>query len=344
MYEFLLMVPEHTWGLDTKLYLHDYEHYDKEAFSRVRTEDRYRRMEASWEEQRNYVRDAIGALGRPLCFEAENDVGQYRIAYPDLHELADENVSSFTMKGWTLQIGGQGAVVHLENEGVCYADELHRLGVFRYEVFSEREIREYQARYLVSQEDWAYKDFGKPGLDGAIDHYRSYGVRCGRIRRDEEHIYVELLPETEAALCYGCPPRLLMVLTPKFDQIQFDLAWFEKPALRIPEALWLGFCLPEGIDGIEKLGYYIDPAKVVKGGNQELHATQGGLRFGSYHLETLDAPVVSIGRQSIYGFRSEKPQTEHGIWVNLMNNAWGTNFPMWNEGDCRFRFILKKKE
>ena len=28
--------------------------------------------------------------------------------------------------------------------------------------------------------------------------------------------------------------------------------------------------------------------------------------------------------------------------VNLYNNVWGTNFPMWYEEDARFRFVLSR--
>jgi len=29
-----------------------------------------------------------------------------------------------------------------------------------------------------------------------------------------------------------------------------------------------------------------------------------------------------------------------GMHFDLYNNLWGTNFPMWFEDDCRFRFRL----
>ena len=343
LYEGLIMVPEHTWGMDTKLYLNDPEHYDKASFNEVRAQGRYDVIEASWEEQRDYVRNAIGNLRRPLCFDAENLAAQYRIPYPKIEGMPAEIAHVFNINGWIFQIGGQGAIVYLENEGVTYADESHRLGVFRYEVFSEKEVLEFQDRYMVNNFDWAISDLGKTGLASGIDHYHAYGVKCGNVWRDKEHVYVELIPEEEAVTMYGCPPGLLLVLTPEEKQFKIDLTWYDKPALRIPEALWFGFSFPQAVSGIEKLGYYIDPCDVVKNGNHEMHATQGGIRFGGYQMESLDAAIVSIGRQSCYSFREEKPNPELGIWMNLVNNQWGTNFPMWSEGDNRFRFIIQKR-
>lgn len=342
LYENLVMIPEHTWGMDVKLYMNDFLHYDKKAFNEARSLGIYRTIEDSWEEQRDYIRRAIGNLRRPLCYEAEHLASQHRIPYPKIEEMQAEMVHVFNMNGWVFQIGGQGAIVYLENDGICYADESHRLGVFRYEVFAEKEVQEYQERYRVSNEDWALQDFGKRGLNG-IDHYRSYGVRCGKVWRDAEHVYAELLPEEEAVQRFGCPEGLLLIVTPEETQFKMDLAWFDKPACRIPEALWFGFCFPEAVSGIEKLGYYINPNDVVYHGNREMHATQGGIRFGNYHMESLDAAIVSIGRQSCYSFREEVPNLEQGVWMNLFNNQWGTNFPMWNEGDSRFRFVIQKR-
>jgi hypothetical protein len=34
------------------------------------------------------------------------------------------------------------------------------------------------------------------------------------------------------------------------------------------------------------------------------------------------------------------PDWSQGLRVNLYNNKWGTNFPMWWEGQARFRFRL----
>jgi len=57
---------------------------------------------------------------------------------------------------------------------------------------------------------------------------------------------------------------------------------------------------------------------------------------------TLDAPLIAIEKPACYAFHNELPDTGKGAWVNLFNNQWGTNFPMWNEGDARFRFVVER--
>ena len=59
----LLLVPEHTWGFDTKTILADYQNYSASDFARVRQGEKYRKMEASWAEQRGFVDQALAALG-----------------------------------------------------------------------------------------------------------------------------------------------------------------------------------------------------------------------------------------------------------------------------------------
>lgn len=59
--ESLLFVPEHTWGMDVKKYFRDDKHYTyKEMEDCV---DERKTIEKSWEEQRNYVRNAEKILG-----------------------------------------------------------------------------------------------------------------------------------------------------------------------------------------------------------------------------------------------------------------------------------------
>ena len=35
-----------------------------------------------------------------------------------------------------------------------------------------------------------------------------------------------------------------------------------------------------------------------------------------------------------------KPDLTAGVWFNLYNNMWNTNFPLWYDEDARFRFVV----
>ena len=57
-------------------------------------------------------------------------------------------------------------------------------------------------------------------------------------------------------------------------------------------------------------------------------------------METLDAPVVTLGVKSPLSFSNVQPDLSGGIHCNLFNNAWGTNYIMWFGEDMRFRLHL----
>jgi hypothetical protein len=57
-------------------------------------------------------------------------------------------------------------------------------------------------------------------------------------------------------------------------------------------------------------------------------------------LETLDAPVVTMGEKTPLGFSNLQPDLAAGFHISLFNNAWGTNYPQWFGEDMRFRFRL----
>ncbi len=67
----LLCVPEHTWGLRIDE-LEDNTSYDGHALKALRRSKREKRQEYSWDEQMQYTRDAVAALGKTkLRHEAE---------------------------------------------------------------------------------------------------------------------------------------------------------------------------------------------------------------------------------------------------------------------------------
>ena len=61
-----------------------------------------------------------------------------------------------------------------------------------------------------------------------------------------------------------------------------------------------------------------------------MHAVLDGLHYqgpeGALGIETLDAPVVALGRKHPWYFTREQPDLAKGFHFNLFNNAWGTNY------------------
>jgi hypothetical protein len=81
---------------------------------------------------------------------------------------------------------------------------------------------------------------------------------------------------------------------------------------------------------------------VVENGNRHLHAIGQGVRASlagkTLTVSPLDSALVAPGKPSLLDFNNQQPDLAEGMHFCLLNNLWGTNFPMWFEEDCRFRF------
>ena len=340
-YKHLLMIPEHTWGLDEKSYLNDRSHYSRADFERLRERTGFVKMESSWREQRAYLDAAVAALPEPQRTQAEAAGREWKIAWPDLsayRPLEGWSASrSFTKNGWTVCFDASGAVSKLEKDGMAYADESHRLAVLEYQVSSEADIAAYIARYCAGKDGWwLWEDFGKPGLPAELTS-QVFRTECTGIYENDDEFILTLATDAAAVREFGFPARLILKVSLSKEKALFDLAWFEKPALRIPESFWWGFNPFRPLSAIRKLGRWIDPRDVVSGGGREMHAIDGPMDFDGIILSSLDAPVVAVDRPATYAFYDRIPACTEGVWLNLYNNQWGTNFPMWYEDDARFR-------
>jgi hypothetical protein len=201
---------------------------------------------------------------------------------------------------------------------------------------------------------WARPDQTKPGLASAAPAHRTWlpqVVAAWQRRDDASHrVVVELRLPAECRTLYGGPEKLILEYAfPHVEPaVHMTLQWFGKPACRLPEALWLSF-VPRvrSVQGwrLEKMGQGISPREVVRNGNRRLHAVDGGVSYsdaqGRLTIETLDAPLVAPGKPSLLDFDNRQPPLRNGMHVNLYNNVWGTNFPLWCQDDARFRFIIR---
>jgi len=166
----------------------------------------------------------------------------------------------------------------------------------------------------------------------------------------QNRILFHLKSEPAAIEDYGCPRDFYLHYSfgRERPEIDMEVVWIGKKACRLPEALWLSF-IPNRQEevkwSIEKLGQQVSPLDVVENGNRHLHACGGSVQMESQGLkiivESLDAPLVAPGERSLLNFTNEQPDMAKGVHFCLYNNLWGTNFPMWLEDDCKFRFKLR---
>jgi hypothetical protein len=360
----LLLIPEHTWGLDMKTHLADDTNYRAAQFRAVRGRANFTLMEDSWAEQRDYLRAAVDALGEsPEAAEATRALAHLQPVPPDLagYEQITDPSEPIETAHFTLGIDPQhGALAYLRDRhtGRRWASSEHLLGLWRYETFSAADYEQYWARYIVNKRQvaaWARPDQTKPGLATAAPEHRLWLPRLVAAfgRHDEQgyHVFLDLAMPEECSTVYGCPRRLTteLVLPHAEPRVHLIAQWFGKPASRLPEALWLSFnpasTFAQGDWRLDKMGQLISPLEVVRNGNRRLHAVGTGVSYddarGGLAIETLDAPLVAPGEPALLNFTNRQPPLRLGMHFNLYNNVWGTNFPLWYEDDARFRFILR---
>ena len=228
------------------------------------------------------------------------------------------------------------------------------LGWTRYQTFSQADYDRFLSQYLTRRPEWAIPDHSKPGIEqaGAESKWWEPTLSGLFVRVDEagHHFLLEMALPERCATRYG-GPRVLTVevdLPAQEPALHFTLQWFDKPACRLPEALWFSFS-PAGTDSrgwrMEKMGAWLSPLDVVRNGNRKLHAVDRGVCYRegeqAFKIETLDAPLVAPGAPSLLNFNPTQPALDKGFHFNLYNNVWGTNFPMWYDEDARFRFVVR---
>jgi len=355
----LMMVPEHTWGLDIKIHLADRVHYSNKRFQTVRDQPNFLKMEESWKEQRVYLDQALDALGNPpLAEEARHRLTKLAPARPnpDGWEKVTLNQVHFELAHY--RVGFQpalGCLVELTERGDGHAWSFvdHPIGLLGYQSFSTADYRRFWRQYIrksLKTVIWAQEDYLKPGLETAHAESRWWGPGSLECFRSGERFTILRTFDPIATQDYGCPRHFSMEWDfSRPGAISLVVQWFDKPACRLPEALWLSF-MPRLSNEtgwrMDKLGESVSPLDVVPNGNRHLHAVgDGGVTAidgeNRFQVISLDAPLVAPGRPSLLDFNNDLPNLQHGMHFNLYNNVWGTNFPMWFGEDCRFRFIIR---
>ncbi len=326
----------------------------------------YSRFEESWREQRRYIDEAAAAVKDPgvktavaQALSAVSPVWPCRFDGVPPAPAGPSEAGPWHLE-WDSRTGALTGLSHPGLEGPIIAPG-GSLGLYEYEVFSHREYDAYVSRYIRTKEDhlwWALQDFTKCGLEGVADlTYRCYrSEEAAFFRRDQEGataVMVSLTLPAPAVRLYGAPAELALVYTFFHDRprIETALHWRGKDPCRIPEAAWLRWWFSPGENSgwtMEKMGTEISPFHVCHHGNRALHGVEnlryrrsgGTTEAPSFILTNLDSPLLSPGRPRILEYDQAQPNLSEGFAVNLHNNLWGTNFPMWYQEDGLSRFIL----
>ncbi|HEX3118952.1 MAG TPA: hypothetical protein VHP80_07650, partial [Candidatus Acidoferrum sp.] len=230
--------------------------------------------------------------------------------------------------------------------------------------------------YVISTEDWAFKDFGKPNIQryGAVSKIWMPSLAQCEITEDQSQTHIrtrlefhidsdqnvgaqhaapqlaQIDPSKSAPPATAWPKEIFIDYTLSRHSPTLDIAvsWFGKLPTRMPEALWFSFTPPvkdPNAWSMQKSGQRVSTLDVVEGGNRHMHAIDDHVTCRNSNHEMIiaspDAPLVALGVQSPLYFTREQPQLDKGVHFNLFNNAWGTNYIMWYAEDMRFHFQLE---
>ncbi len=355
----LLLEAEHTWGTDTKTWL-DYDHYTPRDLAKMLHTKNYEVVQFSWQEKRQDLFDGLRTLPASLREEAEAAVRALTPTEPVPAQGKPLRGQEIDADHFVIGLDPKtGAIRRLRNKktGREWASADHLLALFSYQTLSQADYTRYRADYLISNASWAKKDFGKPNIEtfGAESRIWVPTLVKSEIDKDDRGVRIlcQLAIDDAPALASGrasFPQKIYVELSlPREEpEIQLAVSWFQKPATRMPESIWLSFDpVVANQNGwtMEKVAEQVSPFDVVTAGSRHMHAVSTGFGYreseAAFSVETIDAPLVAWGGKSPLNFSEAQPDLSGGVDCNLFNNAWGTNYIMWFGEDMRFRFVLR---
>jgi hypothetical protein len=355
----VILEPEHTWGTDTKTWL-DFDHYKPAELAEVIDTTNYKVVRSSWQEKRQDLLDGVAALPPSLREQAESAIRALNVVEPVLAGPSHPPEEDIETAHFIVGIDqATGAIRRL------YRKASHRewaapdrpLALFSYQTLSQQDYDRFFDRYIISHADWVMKDFGKPNIDreGAVS--RTWNPSLTALRAststDGHTIQAQLEIRDAGAQQSGLtawPARMLLelFLPDAAPEVHLNFCWFDKPATRLPEALWLTFRPVVGDPHgwmLEKSGESVSPFDVVRNGARTMHAVSTGFSWRGdgavFSVETTDSPLIALGERSPLNFSPELPDLTAGIHSCLFNNAWGTNYILWYGENLRVRYVLR---
>jgi hypothetical protein len=357
----LLLAAEHTWGVDVKTKIGNFDIYKPEDLAKALGKPGFQVAERSWAEKRQDIDAAVSTL--PSALRAQANERIRRLQPTQLEHAGLESHKAGTeieTAHFVLALDPHsGAISRLRSKktGRDWASPEQPLALFSYQTLSKEDFDRFIASYVTVKTWWVVQDLGKKN----IEHFGARSrvwlptlTACWSGNTAEGHrLLAELRMEDAESVRSGLvawPEKLnLELLLPDQEPaVYINLSWFAKRATRLPEALWLSF-VPQAPHPeawiLEKVDQDVSPFDVVRGGNRQMHAVTKGLRYqdaqARFAIETLDAPVVALGEKSPVYYSTDPPEMAKGIHFSLFNNAWGTNYVQWFGEDMRFRFVLR---
>jgi hypothetical protein len=358
----LLLVAEHTWGMDQKTHWPDTEHWSVDELASVREQPATVRFESSWIEQRVRLAEFADELDRAgrqdLADEARERVAATRavpaptVGADWIEQSAGDQVA---LGPWRLSVDDTGAVTELvDDDGRSWASaDAPLLSVCQQTVDAadyERWYRTYNASVTDADEWWARWDNTKPGLERSGARAATWPTRLERWWCCDGDDVPVVVIDQQLRCAAGDPVagptryRTQLRWDPARELLELELRWWDLPASRWPGATWWRVA-PAVSDpsqwSMTKLSTQVSPFDVIDGGGRFLHVADTLTHLDGVTVELLDTGLVCPGAPRPLVWEPERAvELSEGWHVCVLSNLWGTNFPMWSEGDGRCRVEL----
>lgn len=215
------------------------------------------------------------------------------------------------------------------------------LGQFLHERFSTHQVDKWFNAYSRVRDGWGLNDLGKPGMLNADKApYLAYTPASWKI--DVAHTGTADIITLTALETAGYAKDYTLTFTFPANAHYVDVAWAVngKTPDKQPEGGWL--CFPFNVKApsftIGRLGAPINPATdIIPGCNRYLMALNSGVAVtqsdnSGMALASADAPLISPGVPGLWKYDMDYIPTTPAVFVNLYNNMWNTNFPLWQDG------------
>ncbi len=242
-----------------------------------------------------------------------------------------------------LEKGGVASLVDKATGRELVTPGGHALGQFLHERFTIDQVNKFVRDYGRPEAGgWVYGDFGKSGMPGPKDSPYAAMTPKGWVATATSSAVadtVTLRPTDTLGLAKS------FELTFSFPKNEgcVDIGWrvTQKTPDPIPEGGWL--CLPFKVDNpsfrIGRVGGTIDPAKDISfGASRNLFTVDRGVTVRSgangagVGVASADLPLWSLGKPGLWLYEPAYVPTNPEVFVNLYNNMWTTNYPLWVEG------------
>ena len=309
----LLMIPEHTWGLDFKKYMCDYKNWRKQDFVKARDLDilsdeyctenytelarfakeefqsqiknmdwnqrSYSYYESSHREQREYITSAIEILPPSLKEEVQKAIEILKKCPEKTSEFREISINEKNViEGFLVTVLEDGSI---RLEGNNFKNPVV-LGKVTYELFGIDTFKKWEKEYMVNFEEnrlWAFPDFFKPGIEeaGVPEKNIYYYCKTQKCFQKKNELIIEASFGKYECNEYGCPKNVVIKYLFNKNEIEICAYLSEKDASRMPEALWIShFTANDKVENINlvKLGETIDPYNIVECGNRNYHSVK----------------------------------------------------------------------